>query len=384
MPADSFDLPTALAQPGEPVIRMRGITKVFSSAAGQVAVLKGIDIDVRQGEFVSVVGRSGSGKSTLVNMLTRIDRPTSGTVQVGSVMIKDLPEGKMAIWRGKNMGVVFQFFQLLPMLTLVENVILPMDFCNVYPPASREKRALELLERVGLEKLAYKLPGAVSGGQQQSAAVARALANDPPILIADEPTGNLDSSTAEQVIGIFEELIAQGKTVLMVTHDQVLAQRTSRILLISDGELVDEAVARAFPRGAHPTLLHLSKLAKRVHLSPGEALPDILDLSNAQILVVSKGDLFQTGSNPKALLGPGSVLDPSTRSVERLRSADQGAELLVLPRADVQPLLIRLIHRPALQGIQARAPPLKSQLTDQGRINNAPALEKGPLRPVQP
>ncbi len=216
--------------------------------------MKGIDIDVRQGEFVSVVGRSGSGKSTLVNMLTRIDRPTSGTVQVGSVMIKELTEGKMAIWRGKNMGVVFQFFQLLPMLTLVENVILPMDFCNVYPPASREKRALELLERVGLEKLAYKLPGAVSGGQQQSAAVARALANDPPILIADEPTGNLDSNTAEQVIGIFEELVAQGKTVLMVTHDQVLAQRTSRILLISDGELVDEAVARAFPRGAHPSL----------------------------------------------------------------------------------------------------------------------------------
>ncbi len=214
---------------GDPVIRMRGITRTFHSAAGEATVLKGIDVDVHQGEFISVVGRSGSGKSTLVNMLTRIDRPTSGTVRVGDVLIHELPEGRMALWRGRNMGVVFQFFQLLPMLTLVENVMLPMDFCNIYSPASREARALDLLKRVGLEGLAHKLPGAVAGGQQQSAAVARALANDPPILVADEPTGNLDSRTAEQVMGIFAELVEQGKTVVMVTHDQVLARRTSRI-----------------------------------------------------------------------------------------------------------------------------------------------------------
>jgi putative ABC transport system ATP-binding protein len=247
MAVNHYEQPVIPAPPGETVIQMRGITKVFHSAAGEATVLKGIDVDVRQGEFVSVVGRSGSGKSTLVNMLTRIDRPTSGTVRVGDVLIHEMPEGRMAVWRGKNLGIVFQFFQLLPMLTLVENVMLPMDFCNIYPPASREQRALALLRLVGLEELAYKLPGAVAGGQQQSAAVARALANDPPILIADEPTGNLDSHTAEQVMGIFEELVAQGKTVLMVTHDQVLARRASRVLLISDGELVNETVAAAFP-----------------------------------------------------------------------------------------------------------------------------------------
>lgn len=231
-----------------PVIRMQGISKTFHTAAGPTTVLKGIDIDIPQGQFASVVGRSGSGKSTLVNMITGIDRPSAGSVQVGGQDIHHLPESEMAIWRGKNLGIVFQFFQLLPMLTLIENVMLPMDFCNMHSPASREDRALELLRQVGLEEMAHSLPGAISGGQQQCAAVARALANDPPILIADEPTGNLDSNTAEQVWGIFETLAAQGKTILIVTHDQNLAQRTQRQLLISDGELVKEppVIARPF------------------------------------------------------------------------------------------------------------------------------------------
>lgn len=240
MVLNHHNLPVTYGSPGETIIRMRGITKVFPTPRGDVTVLKGIDVDVHQGEFVSVVGRSGSGKSTLVNMLTGIDHPTSGTVQVSDIQVQNMHESRMALWRGRNLGIVFQFFQLLPMLTLVENVMLPMDFCNIYSPASREERALELLKRVGLEEFACKLPGAVSGGQQQSAAVARALANDPPILVADEPTGNLDSYTASQVMDIFEELAAQGKTILMVTHDRILAKRTSRILLISDGELAKE------------------------------------------------------------------------------------------------------------------------------------------------
>jgi putative ABC transport system ATP-binding protein len=240
-------LPVAIGPPGEPIIRMHGITKVFSTPGGDFTVLKNIDVDVCQGEFVSVVGRSGSGKSTLVNMLTGIDHPTSGTVQVGDVRIHDMPESRMAVWRGRNLGVVFQFFQLLPMLTLAENVMLPMDFCSIYPPADREERALALLKRVGLEGLAHKLPGAVAGGQQQSAAIARALANDPPILVADEPTGNLDSHTAGQVMDIFGELVALGKTIVMVTHDSTLAARTSRILLISDGELAEETLFRTNP-----------------------------------------------------------------------------------------------------------------------------------------
>ncbi|HZW03160.1 MAG TPA: ATP-binding cassette domain-containing protein, partial [Anaerolineaceae bacterium] len=161
---------------GGAIIRMRSITKTFRIAAGVATVLKGVDVDVLQGQFISIIGRSGSGKSTLVNMVTGIDRPTSGTVEVGSRPIHKMHESEMAVWRGKNLGIVFQFFQLLPMLTLIENVMLPMDFCNIYLPASREERALNLLRRVGLERFADKLPGAVAGGQQQSAAVARALA----------------------------------------------------------------------------------------------------------------------------------------------------------------------------------------------------------------
>lgn len=242
-----YGSPVTYGSPGEVIIRMRDITKIFHTPSGNAAVLKGIDVDIRQGEFVSVVGRSGSGKSTLVNMLTGIDHPTTGTVTVGGLEITRMPESRMAVWRGKNLGIVFQFFQLLPMLTLLENVMVPMDFCNIYSPAHRVERAGSLLDLVGLTAFAHKLPGAVSGGQQQSAAVARALANDPPILIADEPTGNLDSVTAAQVMNIFDGLASQGKTILMVTHDISLAERTNRIVLISDGELVKEPIQPQTP-----------------------------------------------------------------------------------------------------------------------------------------
>lgn len=258
MAVNHYEMPVRYEATGAPIIRMRGLTKTFKIASGETTVLKGIDIDIHQGQFVSIVGRSGSGKSTLVNMITGIDRPTSGTVEVGSLPIHRVPESAMAVWRGKNLGIVFQFFQLLPMLTLIENVMLPMDFCNIYPPSSREERAMDLLRRVGLEKLADKLPGAVAGGQQQSAAVARALANDPPILIADEPTGNLDTATAEQVMEIFEELAGQGKTILLVTHDRTLAQRTDRTLLISDGEL-----ASAAPPGSEKKGKRIYRLLRR-------------------------------------------------------------------------------------------------------------------------
>ncbi len=339
MPANRFDMPVGYDSMGDPVIRLRGITRTFHSTAGEATVLKGIDVDVHRGEFISVVGRSGSGKSTLVNMLTRIDRPTSGTVRVGDVLIHELPEGRMALWRGRNMGVVFQFFQLLPMLSLVENVMLPMDFCNIYSPASREARALDLLKRVGLEGLAHKLPGAVAGGQQQSAAVARALANDPPILVADEPTGNLDSRTAEQVMGIFAELVEQGKTVVMVTHDQALARHTSRTLLISDGELVNEAVAAAFPGQAHSALLRLSKLASPVHLLPAAHLPDTHFPVAAPLYLLTGGELFYSDKYPGFPLGSGAIVDPLAGLQVGLFAGLSGADLLSLPRAEVLPLL---------------------------------------------
>jgi putative ABC transport system ATP-binding protein len=225
--------------PRKPVIEMRDIFKVFKTQAGDFSALDGVTTQFFAGEFVSVVGKSGSGKSTLVNMLTGIDHPSSGTVIVNGLPIHKMSESQMSLWRGKNLGIVFQFFQLLPMLTIRENIMLPMDLSESFPFNERPERADSLLRMVGLEDFAEKLPGAISGGQQQSAAIARALANDPPIILADEPTGNLDSRAAEEIFDIFAQLAARAKTIIMVTHDPGLARRTSRTLLLSDGKLID-------------------------------------------------------------------------------------------------------------------------------------------------
>jgi putative ABC transport system ATP-binding protein len=216
------------------------VAKAYETAAGPYLALKGIDLRVDAGEFVAVVGKSGSGKSTLINMLTGIDRPTTGEVLVGDTAVHSLNEEQMAAWRGRNVGVVFQFFQLLPLLSALENVMLPMDFCNMYSGRERRRRALDLLDQVGMVDHANKLPTALSGGEQQRVAIARALANNPPVLVADEPTGNLDSVTAEAVFGLFERVVGEGKTVLMVTHDRDLARRVRRTFVISDGLIVEE------------------------------------------------------------------------------------------------------------------------------------------------
>ncbi|MCS7055663.1 MAG: ABC transporter ATP-binding protein [Thermoflexales bacterium] len=222
------------------LIELKRVVKVYDTPAGKFHALRGVDLRVDTHEFVAVIGKSGSGKSTLINMITGIDRPTSGEVYVGDMAVHKLSEGQMAVWRGKHVGVIFQFFQLLPTLTLVENVMLPMDFCNTYPPHERYDRAMQLLEHVDMARHAHKLPAAVSGGQQQRVAIARALANDPPIIVADEPTGNLDSKTANQVFDLFMQLVEEGKTILMVTHDQDLARRVTRAVLVVDGEIKDE------------------------------------------------------------------------------------------------------------------------------------------------
>ncbi len=223
-----------------PLIDMRQVMKVYKTSAGGYQALKGIDLTINRGEFVGIIGKSGSGKSTLINMITGIDRPTSGEVWVAGTPIHLLTENQMADWRGKDLGIVFQFFQLLPTLSVIENVMLPMDFCNAYPPRERKKRAIELLETVDMASHAFKLPSALSGGQQQRVAIARSLANDPPLVIADEPTGNLDSKTADTMFRLFERLAGEGKTVVMVTHDSSLAQRVSRTVIIKDGEVVKE------------------------------------------------------------------------------------------------------------------------------------------------
>lgn len=224
-------------------VELSGVGKVYVTGAGEFEALRGVDLTVEAGEFVSVVGKSGSGKSTLINMITGIDRPTAGTVWVAGTPVHQLTENQIAVWRGRTVGVVFQFFQLLPTLTALENVMLPMDFCAVHAPAARPERALSLLELVGVADQADKLPANLSGGQQQRVAIARSLANDPPLLVADEPTGNLDNRTAAAVIDLFAELAAGGKTILMVTHDDDLAKRASRILTVAEGRIVCSAAA---------------------------------------------------------------------------------------------------------------------------------------------
>ncbi len=217
------------------LIDLRDVVKTYETGAGDVTVLKDITLQVQPGEFVGVVGPSGSGKSTLLNMITGIDRPTSGEVFVGGETVHELSENQLARWRGRNIGVIFQFFQLLPTLTVLENVMLPMDFCKTYRRRERKERAMRLLKRVGIAEHAHKLPSGLSGGEQQRAAIARALANDPPLVVADEPTGNLDTTTANEVFALFEDLVGQGKTLLVVTHDRSLSTRAERVIHLLDG-----------------------------------------------------------------------------------------------------------------------------------------------------
>ena len=221
-------------------IRLCGVSKEYPAGEVRLAALDRIDLTVAPGEFLAVIGRSGSGKSTLLNMITGIDRPTAGEVWVDGRGLHDLGESRLARWRGRNAGVVFQFYQLMPTLTVLENVLLPMDLCGVWPARERERRARELLGRMEVADQAAKLPAALSGGQQQRAAIARALANDPRILAADEPTGNLDSASAESVFALLASLVREGKTVVLVTHDREIARRAGRIVTLQDGRIVSD------------------------------------------------------------------------------------------------------------------------------------------------
>jgi len=233
-----------------PLLELNNVSKTYSTAAGDFAALKDVSLKVNVGEFVGIVGKSGAGKSTLLNMINGVDQLTSGEVLVaderadgGKVSIHEMSEDQRALWRGKKMGVVYQSFQLLPMLTLIENITLPMDLCGNFKPRESKERAMQLLELVELEEHANKLPAFISGGQQQRVAIARALANDPPILVADEPTGSLDSITADHIFDVFEHLVSgQNKTIIMVTHDTGLVSRFSRSITIADGELVDSEI----------------------------------------------------------------------------------------------------------------------------------------------
>jgi putative ABC transport system ATP-binding protein len=220
-----------------PIVQVNDVVKRFPVGNSEVTVLRGVSFDVRSGEFVSIVGPSGNGKSTLLNMVTGIDRPSDGDVVVVGQHVPKMSEDALARWRGEYVGIIFQFFQMLPALTLLNNVVLPMDLAGKYRPKERRERALQLLESVGLADQANKLPSMVSGGQQQRAAIARALANDPPLLVADEPTGNLDTASAQHIFDLFGNLVDDGKTILMVTHDKDLASHVPRKIEIMDGRI---------------------------------------------------------------------------------------------------------------------------------------------------
>lgn len=228
----------------KPIIELKQVYKDYPQADGRQTVLHGIDLDIQAGEFVAVVGPSGNGKSTLLNLLTGIDHPSCGEIIVNGAPLHRMNNDKLTLWRGANVGIVFQFFQLLPSLSLLQNVILPMDFLGRLPKRQRQERARQLLDRVGLADAVDRLPSQVSGGQQQRAAIARALANDPPLIVADEPTGNLDAVTADAVFDLFSHLRDQGKTLVMVTHNEALADAASRKLEIRSGRIHADTSAR--------------------------------------------------------------------------------------------------------------------------------------------
>jgi putative ABC transport system ATP-binding protein len=224
-------------QQAELLLRLRGVAKVYHSAAGEFSALKGIDLDVHAGEFLAITGKSGAGKTTLINMISGVDQLSAGEAWAGEVPIHQLNENQLARWRGRSLGIIYQSFHLMPSLSLLDNVMLPMDFCGLYRGRASAERAMDLLREVELDMHAFKLPAEISGGQQQRVAIARALANDAPLILADEPTGRLDSVTAQSIFEIFSRLVKEGRTILMVTHDEGLAERVSRRIHIVDGEL---------------------------------------------------------------------------------------------------------------------------------------------------
>ncbi|MFC1966211.1 ATP-binding cassette domain-containing protein [Chloroflexota bacterium] len=277
----------------EYLIQLHNVVKAYETEAVEFLALKNIKLVIGDGEFVGVIGKSGSGKSTLINMISGIDRPTKGEIHIGGSPVHTFNEGEMAKWRGRNLGIVFQFFQLLPILTVIENVMLPMDFCQLYTPRQRRDRAHDVLELVGVADHAHKLPSQLSGGEQQRVAIARALANDPPIILADEPTGNLDSKTSERVFQLFEELVASGKTIIMVTHDSDQAKRVKRTIVIADGEIIEEYLAKTFPSLTQQQLIWVtSKLqpqrypAGAVIIQKGESAEKFYIVTKGQVEII--------------------------------------------------------------------------------------------------
>ncbi len=354
------------------LIELHGVDKLYETAAGPFPALKNIDLQVDGGEFIAIIGKSGSGKSTLVNMITGIDRPSAGTVVIGDTAVHTLSEGQLAQWRGRTVGIIFQFFQLLPTLTVIENIMLPMDFCHMYSPWERKDRAMDLLEQIEMADQANKLPSAVSGGQQQRAAIARALANDPPILLADEPTGNLDSKTAESVFRLFEKQVEGGKTIVMVTHDRDLAKRASRTIMLSDGEIIEQFLVNAFPSMSEQQLIYATRNLEREEYSPGSIIleegcpPDKFYLiTRGQIEVLAQardGDMMTIARMGRGqYFGEVELLAGGTNIATIRAAPDTGARLVSLDRE-------------TFAGLMAESEPTREALAEVASVRRAENL----------
>jgi ABC-type lipoprotein export system ATPase subunit/CRP-like cAMP-binding protein len=340
------------------LIEICNVIKSYDTPAGSFVALKNVNLTVKAGEFVAVIGKSGSGKSTLINMITGIDRPTLGEIYIAGTPIHQLDEGKMALWRGRHLGIIFQFFQLLPTLTLLENVILPMEFARLYNAQERKARALALLSMVGIADHADKYPAAVSGGQQQRVAIARALANEPDLLVADEPTGNLDAKTADAIFQIFEDFARLGRTILMVTHDNELASRASRVVLLADGEIAEASVGRALPAINQKQLVELSTRLEPVRYPPGAVIFRQGDPAN-KFYIIIKGEVEVVLEHPNGeevisgtmsqgqYFGEVGLLkdQPRTATIRVTQAAE--AMLMALDREAFQQLMIdsEVTHR---------------------------------------
>ncbi len=342
--SQTFDSAGKSSSASDVMIQLHGVVKTFSNAAGEFTILKGLDLKIKRGEFVSIVGKSGSGRSTLLNMVTGSNHPSDGQVVVNDTDIyTNFTESQRSKWRGRNLGIVFQFFQLLPMLTLLENVMLPMDYVDMYDFNKRPERAMDLLKLVGLEKFANKLPVLVSTGQQQLAAIARAMACDPPLLVADEPTGNLDTRSADTIIQLFETFVSQGKTIVLVTHDPSITSRTHRNIIISDGELIDETIAKSLPLLRHRHMLEFTKLIEERVYQPHETIIPrdqhvdyFFMIRKGEVEVIlqeKKKDHIASRLSENEFFGEMELLRGG-KSIANVRAGSQPVEVLALPRAD--------------------------------------------------
>ena len=349
-------------QESKEIVHLNNVSKIFHTSFGDFPALKEVNLTIKPGNLVCILGKSGSGKSTLINMMAGIDHPSSGEVIINGTNLQKMKEGEISVWRGKNLGIVFQFFQLLPTLSVLENTILPMDFSGLTPKTLREEKARSLLRTLEIETLADYSPNAISTGHQQCAAIARALANDPPIILADEPTGNLDTKTGEMVIQIFKKLVSMGKTIIMVTHDRKLALHAQRILMINDGVLLQDGFSHVFFELNEHILAKIVQKSTTKEFQTGEkifpSLPNqtwFCIIEKGEVAILNERKQNSSFSNQNKLLKEGDTFLRSNNSEQYL--AVSNCQIISVPN----PELIQLSNS-EIQQVNRFIQPLSSVL----------------------